>query len=396
MDFRFSPEEEAFRQEVREFLRRDWSQEAAEVGAESPLGYGGGRGLDEIRRFQKKLAQRGWLTLAWPKEYGGMGASIMKQVIFNEEMAYHRAPQQLGVGPDRVGPTIILYGTEEQKREHLPPIANADVIWCQGFSEPGAGSDLASLQTTAVPDGDYFVVNGQKIWTSLAHVADWMILLARTDPDAPKHRGISYFLVNMRTPGITVRPLVDMMGRHTFNQVFFDNVRVPRKNLVGELNRGWYVAAATLDFERSGINRVMAGIRLYEEVVQYARETERDGRPLMADPTVRHKLAELKIEFEVGRLLAYRVAWVQSQGRIPNQEASMSKLFGSELQQRLARAGIEMLGLGGQLRPDSKWAPMAGRIADYYLGSVATTIAAGTSEIMRNIIAMRGLGLPRG
>ncbi|HXG41500.1 MAG TPA: acyl-CoA dehydrogenase [Dehalococcoidia bacterium] len=396
MEFRFSPEEEAFRQEVREFLRREWSEEAAEGGAESPLGYGGGRGLEEIRRFQKKLAQKGWLTLAWPKEYGGMGASIMKQVIFNEEMAYHRAPQQLGVGPDRVGPTIILYGSEEQKREHLPPIANAEVIWCQGFSEPGAGSDLASLQTTAVEDGDYFVVNGQKIWTSLAHVADWMILLARTDPDAPKHRGISYFLVDMRTPGITVRPLIDMTGRHAFNQVFFDNVRVPRRNLVGELNRGWYVAAATLDFERSGINRVMAGIRLYEELVQFARETERDGRPLLAVPAVRYKLAELKIEFQVGRLLAYRVAWVQSQGRIPNQEASMSKLFGSELQQRLARAGMEVLGLGGQLRPGSKWAPLAGRIADYYLGSVATTIAAGTSEVMRNIIAMRGLGLPRG
>ncbi len=396
MEFRFSPEEEAFRQEVREFLRREWSEDAAEGGAESPLGYGGGRGLDEIRRFQKKLAQKGWLTLAWPKEYGGMGASVMKQVIFNEEMAYHRAPQQLGVGPDRVGPTIILYGTEEQKREHLPPIANAEVIWCQGFSEPGAGSDLASLQTTAVEDGDYFVVNGQKIWTSLAHVADWMILLARTDPDAPKHRGISYFLVDMRTPGITVRPLIDMTGRHAFNQVFFDNVRVPRKNLVGELNRGWYVAAATLDFERSGINRVMAGVRLYEELVEYARETARDGRPLTALPTVRHKLAELRIEFEVGRLLAYRVAWVQAQGRIPNQEASMSKLFGSELQQRLARAGMEIMGLGGQLRPGSRWAPMAGRIADYYLGAVATTIAAGTSEVMRNIIAIRGLGLPRG
>jgi len=396
MEFRFSPEEEAFRQEVREFLRREWSQEAAEGGAESPLGYGGGRGLDEIRRFQKKLAQKGWLTLAWPREHGGLGAGIMKQVIFNEEMAYHRAPQQLGVGPDRVGPTIILYGSEEQKREHLPPIANADVIWCQGFSEPGAGSDLASLQTSAVEDGDYFVVNGQKIWTSLAHVADWMILLARTDPDAPKHRGISYFLLDMRTPGITVRPLVDMTGRHAFNQVFFDNVRVPRKNLVGELNRGWYVAAATLDFERSGINRVMAGIRLYEELVDYARQTRRDGQPLLALPSVRHRLAELKIEFEVGRLLAYRVAWIQAQGRIPNQEASVSKLFGSELQQRLARAGMEMLGLGGQLRPGSKWAPMAGRIADYYLGAVSTTIAAGTSEVMRNIIAMRGLGLPRG
>ncbi len=396
MEFRFGPEEEAFRQELREFLRQEWPEEALGDAAESPLGYGGGRGLNEIKAFQKKLAQKGWLTMAWPKEYGGQGANIWRQVIYSEEMAYHRAPHQLGVGPDRVGPTIMLYGTEEQKQEHLPPIARAEVIWCQGFSEPGAGSDLASLQTTAVLEGDYFVVNGQKIWTSLAHVADWMILLARTDPHAPKHKGISYFLVDMKTPGITVRPLYDMTGRHAFNQVFFDNVRIPRKNLVGELNRGWYVAAATLDFERSGINRVMAGIRTYEELVQYAKETKVGTRPLMSLPQVRHKLAELKVEFEVGRMLAYRVASIQAQGKIPNQEASISKLFGSELQQRLAAAGVSILGLGGQLRPGSKWAPLAGRLADYFLAAVSTTIAAGTSEIMRNIIAIRGLGLPRG
>jgi alkylation response protein AidB-like acyl-CoA dehydrogenase len=395
MEFRFSPEEEAFRQEVREFLRREWTEVQAGGGAESPLGYGGGTSIEVIKDFQRKLAQKGWLTLAWPKEYGGMGAGIWKQVIYMEEMAYHRAPHQLGVGPDRVGPTIILYGTEEQKREHLPRIASGEVIWCQGFSEPGAGSDLASLQTTAVPDGDYFVVNGQKIWTSLAHVADWMILLARTDPSAPKHKGISYFLVDMKTPGITVQPLHELTGRHTFNQVFFDNVRVPRKNLVGELNRGWYVAAATLDFERSGINRVMAGIRTFEDLVEYAREVQKDGRRLIDLPGVRHRLAELKIEFEVGRMLSYRVASLQAQGRIPNQEASMSKLYGSELQQRLARSAVEIMGLSGQLLPGSKWAPLAGRVAEYYLASVSTTVAAGTSEIMRNIIAIRGLGLPR-
>ncbi len=396
MEFRFTPEEEAFRQEVRQFLRREWPQDAAGGGAESPLGYGGGRGPEEIMAFQKRLAQQGWLTLAWPKESGGMAAGHLKQLVYNEEMAYQRAPQQFGVGPDRVGPTIILFGTEEQQRRHLPAIAAADAVWCQGFSEPGAGSDLASLQTSAVAEGDYFVVNGQKIWTSLANIADWMILLARTDPEAPKHKGISYFLLDMKTPGISVRPLVDMTGRQTFNQVFFDNVRVPRDCLVGELHRGWYVAAATLDFERSGINRVMAGIRTYEELVAYATQTRTNGQPIMDDSRVRHRLAELAIEFAVGRMLAYRVGSMQARGQIPNAEASISKLYGSELQQRLAGAGIEILGLGGQLKAGSNWAPLAGRIADYYVAAVATTVAAGTSEVMRGIIAGRGLGLPRG
>ena len=269
-------------------------------------------------------------------------------------------------------------------------------MWCQGFSEPSAGSDLASLQTSAVAEGDYFVVNGQKIWTSLAHRADWCILLARTDPEAPKHKGISYFLLDMRTPGVDVRPLVDMTGRHTFNELFFDNVRVPRDCLVGEMNRGWYIAAATLDFERSGINRVVTGIRVYDELLGYAAETLVDGRRLLDDMRVRHKLAELAIEFQAGRLLAYRVASMQARGQIPNAEASMSKLYGSELQQRLAGAGMEVLGLGGQLEPGSRWAPLEGRVEAFYLFAAALTIAAGTSEIMRGIIAGRGLGLPRG
>ena len=232
----------------------------------------------------------------------------MQQVIYNEEMAYHRAPTQLGVGPDRVGPTIILYGTDEQKAQHLPGISGAETVWCQGFSEPGAGSDLASLQTKATLDGDYFVVNGQKIWTSLAHKADWCVLLVRTDQDAPKHKGISYLLVDMRLPGITIAPLVDITGRHAFNQIFFEDVRVPRDCLIGEMNRGWYVAAATLDFERSGINRVVAGVRVFEELVAFARESR-----VAADrPEVRAKLAELSIELTTGRLLAYRVASMQA------------------------------------------------------------------------------------
>jgi alkylation response protein AidB-like acyl-CoA dehydrogenase len=396
MEFRFTSEEEAFRGEIREFLRAEMSEEMASGAVAGALGEGSEERWDALRDFQKKLARRGWLTLGWPEEHGGMGASHMQQVIYNEEMTYHRAPTQLGVGPDRVGPTIILYGTEQQKSQHLPGIVGAETVWCQGFSEPGAGSDLASLETRAVADGDSFIINGQKIWTSFAHKADQCILLARTDSDVPKHKGISYFLLDMNTPGIEIRPLVDMMNRHTFNQIFFENVRVPRDCLVGEENRGWYIAAATLDFERSGINRVVAGIRTYEELVQYAVATKRNGHRIVDETTVRSKLAELAIEFHTGRMLAYRVASMQAKGQIPNAEASISKLFGSELQQRLAGAGIEILGLAGQRAPSTDWAPLGGRMEQFYLFAAALTVAAGTSEIQRGIIAGRGLGLPRG
>lgn len=388
MDFRFSPAEEAFRSEIRAFLKAALPAEWARGGGSGNLGEGGDDSWTFLRSFQRKLSRKGLLTLGWPVEHGGRAAGVMQQVIYNEEMAYHRAPTQLGVGPDRVGPTIILYGTEEQKTRHLPGIANAETVWCQGFSEPAAGSDLAALETRAVLDGDHFVVNGQKIWTSLAHRADWCILLVRTDPDAPKHKGISYLLADMRLPGIQVAPLVDITGRHAFNQIFFEDVRVPRDCLVGELNRGWYVAAATLDFERSGINRVVAGVRVFEELVEFARLKVTYNRG------VRAKLAELAIELAAGRLLAYRVASMQAKGQLPNAEASMSKMYGSELQQRLANAGMQIMGLPGQVE-SGRWAPLAGRLEQYYLSTSALTVAAGTSEVQRNIIAGRGLGLPR-
>ena len=388
MEFAFTPDEEAFRQEVRAFLQEELTGHDIERGG-SPDRWQAYRG------FIKKLADRGWLTLAWPKDAGGQGASHMMQLVYNEEMALHDAPAT-DLGSDRVGPTIMLYGTDEQKQRFLPPIVRGEAVWCQGFSEPSSGSDLASLEMRATQDGDDFLINGSKIWTSLAHFAEWIILLARTDPDAPKHKGISYFLVDMKTPGIEVRPLVDMLGRHQFNQVFFDNVRVPRDSLLGELNRGWYVATATLDFERSGIQRVIGSMRTYEQLVAYAHETKRNGRPLLADPLIRHQLADLRVEFEVGRLLSYRVAWMQSQQLVPNYEASVSKMYGSELAQRLANTGVRIIGLGGQLAPGSRWAPLEGRFETLYLNSAALTIAAGTSEVQRNIIALRGLGMPRG
>ncbi len=388
MDFRFSPEQEAFRQEVRSFFE----QEGPMPGTG---GFDAGEDLDRVREIERKMIARGWTTMAWPKEYGGLGADPIMQLIFREEVAVAGAPSG-GQGPTVIAPAIMVHGTEEQKRHFLPRIARGEINWCQGFSEPGSGSDLASLQTRAVRDGDDYVINGQKIWTSGAYKADWIHLLARTNPDAPKHRGISYFLIDMKTPGITVRRLTHLTGRADLCQTFFEDVRVPASQMLGPENRGWYVATTTLDFERSGIDRVVSAQRILNDIVVFAREHVRDGRRVIALPEVRHRIAELQIAIDVGRWLAYRVAWMQANGLIPNYEASMSKVFGSELNQRVANAGTHILGLYGQLHEGSAWAPVDGRVGFAYLHAVQATILAGTSEIQRNIIATRGLGLPRG
>jgi alkylation response protein AidB-like acyl-CoA dehydrogenase len=392
MEFRFSADDERFRQEVRGFIRRtlpaDWEGGDWESDQQQP---------EVSQSFARGLAERRWHVMAWPAEYGGLGAGYMQQLVYNEEMSYAQAPSGgTWAGVQLVGPTVMLYGTEEQKRRVLPSIAAAEVTWCQGFSEPNAGSDLASLQTRAVREGDEFVVNGQKIWTSSAQHADWCILLARTDPEAPKHKGISYFLVDMKSPGVTVRPLTDLSGGQPFNEMFFENVRVPAENLLGELNRGWYMAATTLDFERSGIGTIASCRREWERAATAYQESRpaKNGRATR-DP-VRSELVERRIEIEAGRALAYRVVAMQARGMVPNHEASASKLFGSELNQRLANTQVRLLGLYGALMPDSHRERMKGRAAHRYLFSVQDTIAAGTSEIQRNIIATRGLVLPRG
>ncbi|MCH8007571.1 MAG: acyl-CoA dehydrogenase family protein [Chloroflexi bacterium] len=388
MDFTFSDEEEKFREEVREFLRQelpaDWDGGA----------YGEGGGAEEVGpRITKKLAERKWLAMAWPKEYGGLGAPHMRQLIYNEEMSYHAAPGGYSMGVAWVGPAVMLYGSEEQKQRFLPGITSGEDVWCTLYSEPEAGSDLASLQTSAVRDGDDFVINGQKIWTSGAQRSDWGWLAARTDPEAPKHKGISTFAVKMDTPGITVRPLINMAGQSGFSEVFFDNVRVPKENLVGELNRGWYQVAVALDFERSGIQAYAGGRRTLERLVEFVQE--HPDETVRRNPAIRHRLADRAVELAAGTNIAYRIPWMQSKGLIPNYEASISKLFGSEFSQRLALTGVQLLGMYGGLEPESKWAPMKGRLERAYLQAVASTIAAGTSEVQRGIIATRGLGLPR-
>ncbi|HEY8491272.1 MAG TPA: acyl-CoA dehydrogenase family protein [Dehalococcoidia bacterium] len=394
MDFKDTPEQAAFRQEVRSFLEKELPDRFRNMGQ----GEGGmGANFEALREWRQKLSQRGWIAPAWPKEYGGAGLSIMEQFILNEEFAEARAPQVGGMGVSMVGPTLIIHGNDEQKREHLPRILSGEVNWCQGFSEPNAGSDLASLQTRAVRDGDDYVINGQKIWTSGAQFAHWMFMLARTDPDAPKHKGISYFLVDMKSPGITVRPIMTMAGNAMFNEVFFENVRVPRRNLVGEENRGWYIGTTTLDFERSSIGSAVGHRQTLEELARYVQEHQTDGRTTLTwNPGVKLELADRFVEATVARMMSYRVVTMQAQGLVPNHEASMTKLFSSELSQRIARTGMKLLGLYGQLDgARDRWTPLRARIERSYLQTVAVTIYGGTSEIQRNIIATRGLGLPR-
>ena len=394
MDFRDTPDEAKFRTEVQEFIKN-----------EAPTGEG--RSADPFaqrgstyREWTKKLAARKWIAPAWPKEYGGAGMSVMEQFIFNTELADSRAPRVGGIATGFAGPTLIYHGTEEQKAKYLPEILEGDTIWCQGYSEPGSGSDLASLQTRAVRDGDDYVVNGQKIWTSGGHVAKWMILLARTDPTAPKHRGISYFIVDMKSPGLTVRPLINMADSHEFNEVFFEDVRVPKENLIGEENRGWYLAQTTLSFERSSIGSAVGARQSVEDLVDFAKEKRGTGMSMLdVNPQVGVELTDRYIEASVATMMSYKIISIQAkEGVAPGHEASVAKLFGTELNQRIYKTGMKMCGLYGQLDAKSEGAdiPLRGRIKFMYLRSIANTIEGGTSEIQRNIVATRGLGLPRG
>jgi alkylation response protein AidB-like acyl-CoA dehydrogenase len=389
MNFADAPVDAAFRKEVQDFLRNELP---TDLRAADDAVLGVGIGEDERERdWLRTLAKRGWVAPAWPKAFGGAGLSVMQQFIFNEEIARARAPRPNFLAIGLAGPTIIVHGTEEQKREHLSGILSGETFWCQGFSEPGSGSDLASLQTRAVQDGDDFIINGQKIWTSGAHRSQRMMLLARTDTDAPKHKGISYFVLNMKSPGVTVRPLTNLADTPSFNEVFFDNVRVPKKDLLGELNKGWYVATTTLDFERSGIISGVGLQTMVHELIDYVRSC---GHARPAE-SLRHELADRMIEANASIVLSYRVATMQAKGLIPNQEASITKLYGSELAQRIGRTGVKAAGMYGMLSEGSPYAPLGGRLDAWYRIAVGSTIAGGTSEIQRGVIAQRGIGLPR-
>jgi alkylation response protein AidB-like acyl-CoA dehydrogenase len=394
MDLSFSPTEEHFRERVQKFLRDNLPPGWGKGGGRPP----GMSQVEFLKDWQRRLFNNGFLGMAWPQEYGGQGASQVEMAIFNEEVARVRAPGPLNVlGLSMAGPTIITHGTEEQKKRYLPKILNCEEIWCQGFSEPNAGSDLASLKTRAELKGDEFIINGQKVWTTLGHISDMCMLLVRSDPEAPKHRGLSYLLVEMRTPGITVKPLRQMTGEAEFNEMFFDEVSVPRENLLGPLNEGWRVATTTLMNERgtSALATVMRYRIVFDEIVDLARSTRRNGEPASQDPVIRQQLAQFYVDLEMMRFTAYRTFSKILKGGTPGPEGSISKLAWSELNQRMMELVMELEGPASQLMRGSPYAVEGGRWQHHFLRSRANTIEAGTSEIQRNIIAERVLGLPR-
>ena len=395
MDFHFTPQEDAFRHELRSWL-------AANLPVDyDPEQFQWRMDADERFRWQlawhKRLHQGGWVGLHWPKEYGGRGATLIEQLIFHQELERVRAP-----GPTNflalmmAGPIIMHWGTEEQKHRYLPKILSAEEIWCEGLSEPNSGSDLASLQTRAVDDGDYFVVNGQKVWTSLAHRSQFCQLFVRTDPDAPKHKGMACLLVDMKTPGITVRPLVQITGDAEFNEVFFSDVRVPKANLLGGKDQGWQVLVTTLMFERSGIGLDMPVDHLLHDLLRLTRKIEVHGRPANEDPSVRQKLAQFAIECKAIRYNVFRHLTRRLKGHPPGPEGSIGKLAGSEVGLKMIAFASELLSTYGALMLGSPYAVEQGQWARVALGARGFTIAGGTSEVQRNIVGERVLGLPKG
>jgi len=403
MNFGFTPGEEKLRQEVRDFLKKEVTPELiAEVAQ-----YCGGAGPVFGRRLIQKMGTRRWLCPTWPKEYGGMNSSEMVGFIIRHEMTYAGAPVSL-VGATMAGPTILRFGDDELKKEYLPRLARGEIDMALGYTEPQAGSDLAAIELRAddkseVPaiekgevqvedKGDYFLLNGQKMFNTHAHFVEYHWLGARTDPSNPKrHRGISLMVVDLKSPGITIRNMTTIAGWKT-NEVFYDNVKVPKKNLVGERNRGFYYIMTALDFER--MFPVGGFQRLLDELVKYVKETKRDGWPLSEDPVIRQKLAEMAIELELASLLYYQLAYMLDKGEVPNYQSSMQKMFATETAHRLADVATQIVGPRGQLQTGSKWAPLDGEAELHYRWGFIETVYAGTSEIMRNIIALRGLGLP--
>ena len=388
MDFRDTPEEAQFRKELRSWLE---ANKPAETEPQA-----GRMDEDVSREWAGKLYEAGYAGLTWPKEYGGRGAPYTHQAIFLEETARAEAPEHIGViGLGMAGPTIIAHGTDEQKSRYLGKILSGEEIWCQGFSEPGSGSDLASLRTRAEEDGDDLVVNGQKVWSSFAHIADHCILMVRTDPDAPKHKGITYVLADMHAPGVDVRPLKQITGDPEFNEIFFSDVRVPKKNILGEMHGGWGVAMTTLLHERGTLGFALTA-RLevaVKKLVETAKQERSDGSIPADDPLLRDRIAQQWIDLQALRFLNYRALTGLVKTGVPGPEGSVAKLHWSESNQRLGLLAMEVLGPDSQLDgSDGFW---NGYWQYHQLRSRGNTIEAGTSEVLRNIIAERVLGLPR-
>ncbi len=389
MRYEYSPEQVAWRDEVRAFCKRHVSE-----ALRAEMRQAGNEGDGPLAKaFHRQLFEKGWWGVGWPKDFGGMGKAAVEQYIFIEEMQMAGAPA-MNLSVTSVAPTILREGTEEQKAKFLPPILKGEFDFAVAYSEPNAGTDLAALTTRAELDGDEWVVNGQKIWNTGAHTATHNWVAVRTEPDKPKHQGISMMIVPMKTPGIEVQGIWTMSNIRT-NAVFFDNVRVPRDHLIGQRGMGFYYAMMALDFERIQIGCVGMLQRLFEELKAYVRRTRRDGKPLGAVPWVRRAMADLDVRIEVGRQLGLLNAWLIDQGQVPTKEGSMSKVYVSELNAHMATVGMEIMGVAGQLAPDDPAAPLHGRLQWLYTIAPMQRFGGGTNEIQRMIIAQRGLGLPR-
>jgi len=395
VDLNLTPQELAFRDEVRawfgENVPKDWVRRRNEE--ESMVAR-----FAYLRAWQKKMFDAGWAGVSWSKEYGGRGATLMEQVIFIEEMARAEAPPMANVlGLGLIGPTIIAFGNEAQKKRYLQKILSAEEIWCQGFSEPNAGSDLAALATEAKLDGDHFIVNGQKIWNSYGWAADWCELVVRTDPNVPKHQGLTVLLVDMKSPGVEVRGLKQMSGESEFCEIFFRDVRVPVENVVGKVNEGWKVAMGTLMHERGTFGAALQVNyrRNFNRLVEIAHQIQRNGKPASEDPVIRQKLAQCYTEIEVMRFNQMRAFSQINKTGVPGPEGSIQKIFWSELNQRFQQVAMEIMGPFGQLAHGAEHAFDQGQWEYGYLRSRGNTIEAGTSEIQRNIIGHFVLGLPK-
>jgi alkylation response protein AidB-like acyl-CoA dehydrogenase len=394
MDLSFSPEQEAFRAKVQTFLRDNLPPGWGKAGFRPD----GMSMIEFMRDWQRRLYEGGFLGMAWPKEFGGQGASQIEMAIFNEEVARVRAPAPLNVlGLTMAAPTIITYGNDEQKARYLPKILSCEEIWCQGFSEPDAGSDLANLRCEGRLDGDHYVVNGQKVWNSYGWAADWCELVVRTDPNVPKHKGITMLLVDMKSPGVEVRPLRQMTGETEFNEIFFHDVRVPVENLVGKVNEGWAAAIGTLMHERGTFG---AGLQIIYQrnmtrLIELSRTVQHNGRPAAQDPLMRQKLAQCYAEVEIMRMNQMRAFSRINATGVPGPEGSIQKIFWSELNQRFQQVAQELLGPYGQLEGNDPNAVDKGAWSYGYLRTRGNTIEAGTSEIQRNIIGHFVLGLPK-
>lgn len=393
MDFLFTEEQERFRQQVRSFLDKelppDWEDYIGTAIDDTVAPSKNGEQV--FRDMARKLGEKGWLSLFWPKEYGGQACSLVDYLIFLEEMARRGSPGYNAVGVKMLAPTLFKYGTEEQKKRHLKPIARGEELLCEAFTEPDAGSDMASLQTKAVRDNNDYIINGQKTWSTFAKYSSWCCLLARTAPELKRHRGISFFLVDLSTPGVTVRPIIDIQGEPDFCEIFFEDARVPKANLIGGENEGWEVVQTMLSYERIAIGPVAVVRSMIDRMVKYIKDNP--GRRWQG---ARDELARLKVEAEIGWFICYQLAWLHDKGIAKAYNAAQARLYGTELFQRAARVAIELLGLYGQLDKEDSRAPLQGWFKHLYLSSIGVTIAAGTSEIQKNIIALGRLELPRG